>query len=210
MARPIADDHDEKRAQILKTAAHLFATEGFVSTSVSQLAKECGISKANIYHYYRAKDAILYGILGTYLKDLRDAVCDVALDGLSPEEKLRTVIRTILVAYQGADDEHRVQIASMSYLPDDQQAELREYQREMVSFLGGIVKEVAPEIFAEDTTALRSTTMSIFGMLNWYYMWNTGAGSAAREAYAQHVADIVLEGIVGMRTRSGLEAANQA
>lgn len=37
--------------------------------------------------------------------------------------------------------------------------------------------------------------MSVFGMLNWYYMWNSGAGSDAREAYANVVANLTLGGV---------------
>ncbi|MEY8840231.1 TetR/AcrR family transcriptional regulator, partial [Cribrihabitans sp. XS_ASV171] len=47
MARTIAKDHDQKRAQILKSAARVFAREGFDRASMTQLARECGISKAN-------------------------------------------------------------------------------------------------------------------------------------------------------------------
>ena len=66
MVRTIAKDHDEKRKQILKSAAKVFADQGFDRASMSLLARECGISKANIYHYYDSKDALLFDILDTY------------------------------------------------------------------------------------------------------------------------------------------------
>ena len=37
--------------------------------------------------------------------------------------------------------------------------------------------------------------MSVFGMLNWYYMWNTGAGTEAREDYAELVSSLTLGGL---------------
>jgi hypothetical protein len=37
--------------------------------------------------------------------------------------------------------------------------------------------------------------MSVFGMLNWYYMWNTGAGTKAREDYADLVSTLTVHGI---------------
>ncbi|MEP1496455.1 helix-turn-helix domain-containing protein, partial [Pseudophaeobacter sp.] len=66
MARTIAKDHDEKRAQILKSAAKVFAEAGYDRASMTQLARQCGISKANIYHYYDSKEAVLFGLLDTY------------------------------------------------------------------------------------------------------------------------------------------------
>lgn len=198
MARTIAKDHDQKRAQILKSAAHVFAREGFDRASMTQLARECGISKANIYHYYDSKDAILFDILETYLRELRDLICGIEIEGLSAPDRLHKVVAEILNAYQGVDDEHRVQSSGMSALPEDQQKLLRGYQRDMVEYLSGIIAENAPDVFAGDVAKLRSATMSVFGMLNWYYMWNSGAGSAAREDYARLVSNLTLNGLSGV------------
>ncbi|OBY28450.1 TetR/AcrR family transcriptional regulator [Leisingera sp. JC1] len=198
MARTIAKDHDEKRAQILKSAAKVFAESGYDRASMTQLARECGISKANIYHYYDSKDAVLYGLLDTYLCELRDRVCGVDLEGLGAEDRLRRIVSEIMLAYQGADHEHQVQLGAMGALPEEQQKHLRGYQREMVQFMSDALKDVAPEIFNGDAAKLRGATMSVFGMLNWYYMWNSGAGSKAREDYAGLVADLTLSGVKGL------------
>ncbi|MBY6043394.1 TetR/AcrR family transcriptional regulator [Phaeobacter italicus] len=195
MARTIAKDHDEKRAQILKSAAKVFAEAGFDRASMTQLARECGISKANIYHYYDSKDAVLFGVLDTYLSELRDRVCGVDVSALSPDQRLRRIVSEILLAYQGADHEHQVQISAMGALPEDQQKLLRAYQRELVQVVSDALAAVAPTTLAQDSETLRSATMSVFGMLNWYYMWNSGAGSDAREAYADVVANLTLGGV---------------
>lgn len=198
MARTIAKDHDQKRDQILKAGAKVFATEGFDRASMTQLARECGISKANIYHYYGGKDAILYDILDNYLSTLRDRVCGVDMTGLDPEGRLRRAVAEILFAYQGADFEHKVQINDMGALPEEQQKKLRGYQRDLVRFLSETLRAAAPEELAGDPVKLRGVTMSVFGMLNWYYMWNSGAGTAAREQYARLVSDLTLEGLRGV------------
>lgn len=198
MARTIAKDHDEKRAQILKSAAKVFAEAGYDRASMTQLARECGISKANIYHYYDSKDAVLFGLLDTYLCDLRDRVCGVEVADLAPNEALRQVVAEVLLAYQGADYEHKVQSGAMGALPEEQQKLLRAYQREMVQFLSDTLQAVAPDVFEGNGEKLRSATMSIFGMLNWYYMWNSGAGPKAREDYADLVANLTLNGVRGL------------
>ncbi len=198
MARTIAKDHDEKRTQILKSAAKVFAEAGYDRASMTQLARECGISKANIYHYYDSKDAVLFGLLDTYLCDLRDRVCGVQVADVSPDDALRQVVAEILLAYQGADYEHKVQSGAMGALPEEQQKLLRAYQREMVQFLSDTLQAVAPKVFEADPTKLRAATMSVFGMLNWYYMWNSGAGPQAREDYADLVANLTLNGVRGL------------
>ncbi|MFV1875558.1 TetR/AcrR family transcriptional regulator [Nioella sp.] len=198
MARTIAKDHDQKRDQILQSAAKIFATEGFDRASMAQLARECGISKANIYHYYDSKDAILFDILDSYLSGLRDLILATDVEGLSPEDRLRRVIRDVLRAYQGSDYEHQVQLNALSALPEDQQDRMRAYQRDMVRYLSDCIRAAAPQVFGDDRAKLRAVTMSVFGMLNWYYMWNGGAAPQARDAYATLVADLTLRGLPGI------------
>jgi len=184
VARTIAKDYGEKRGLILKAAARVFADVGYDRASVNQVAEACAISKANIYHYYASKDEILFAILETHLRALRDRIFGLSLDGLSPAKKLHTTVEEILLAYRGADNEHKVQAMGLEPLPKDQQQILKGYQRELIAFLSAIVRDVAPEVFAEDDTKLRAVTMSIFGMLNWFYMWNNNADNAARAEYA--------------------------
>ncbi len=198
MARTIAKDHDHKRTRILKCAARVFAQEGFDRASMSQLARECGISKANIYHYYDSKDAILFDILDSYLLQLRDQVCGLDLDGMEPADRLKRVVREILLAYQGVDDEHRVQTSGMSALPEEQQNLLRGYQRDLVVFVSDIIASISPATFKDDAAKLRATTMSVFGMLNWFYMWNAGADANARSDYAALVSNLTLSGVDGL------------
>ncbi len=198
MARTIAKDYDKKRGHILNIAAKVFATDGFDRASMNDLAKACGISKANIYHYYSGKDAILFDILDTYLKSLRDRICIVADPDASPEDRLRSTISGILQAYQGADNEHRVQSRGFAMLPGEQQTVLRAYQIELVTYLSDIVEAVSPDIFSGEKDKLRATTMSIFGMLNWFYMWNSRANAEDREKYAELVSNLTLTGVHGL------------
>ncbi len=198
MARPIAKDHNAKREHILKTAARLFANSGFARASMSQVAKDCGISKANIYHYYDSKDALLFDILDTYLRKLRDRIQSLPLAGLSPQEQLRLVVTETLHAYEGMDEEHKIQTEGIPLLDESQQDILRGYQRDMVSQLSAIVAAIAPDVFAGDRVKLRSTVMSVFGMLNWFYMWNSTADRQARDQYADLVTRLTLNGVEGL------------
>ena len=95
-ARSIARDHDEKRGQILLAAAKVFATEGYDRSSMTRLAEECGISKANIYHYYPSKEALLYDILDSHLRALRDTVllgCKTNTAGCTENKQALTWLR---------------------------------------------------------------------------------------------------------------------
>ena len=195
MARTQAKDHSAKREAILEAAARVFASEGFDRASMAALAQDAGISKANIYHYYDSKDALLFDLLDSHLKELRDRLAEVNLDGLAPAEKLLALCVEVLLAYQGADNAHRVQSAGMDHLPPDQRQILVGYQRDMVKNLSSVIAENAPDVFERDPAKLRSVTMSVFGMLNWHYMWNASADEHARRAYGAEVAKLALGGL---------------
>jgi AcrR family transcriptional regulator len=194
MARSLAKDHDAKRGQILAAAARVFAEEGYHRASMSQLAAACGISKANIYHYYDGKEALLFDLLESYLSGLRDRIAAVDGAGMTPDAHLAAVTEEILMAYRGADDAHRVQVAALSALPEDQQRILRGYQRDLVAQVSRILARLAPHLDAEPAK-LRATTMSLFGMLNWFYMWNREDSAAARRDYARTVTALLLGGL---------------
>ncbi len=49
----------ERKLQILTVSCRLFATKGFDGASMRDIAEECGISKATLYHHFPDKNAIL-------------------------------------------------------------------------------------------------------------------------------------------------------
>lgn len=197
MARTIAKDHNEKRLSILAIAAKVFASEGIARASMSEVARNCGISKANVYHYYPSKDALIFDILNSYLSTLRDQICGLSLGALSSEDKLFVITREILFAYQGMDHEHKIQIEGLALLPKAQQEILKGYQRDMVELVSRVLAEIAPPRISNDARHIKNVTMSVFGMLNWFYKWNPKASRISRANYAETVASLTLGGIKG-------------
>ncbi len=48
---------DERRRRLLELGAELFARHSFDELSMSRIAREAGISKALLYHYFPSKQA---------------------------------------------------------------------------------------------------------------------------------------------------------
>jgi len=65
---------EERRGQILRAAVKLFSDEGYYTTTISQIAKEAGVSTGLIYQYFGDKDDILFLslklVLETYEKEI--------------------------------------------------------------------------------------------------------------------------------------------
>ena len=58
-----------KKQGIIKTAIHLFATQGFDGTTTIQLSKEAGVTEPLLYYHFTGKDEIYTSILRTVFED---------------------------------------------------------------------------------------------------------------------------------------------
>lgn len=198
MARTIAKDYENKRLSILRSAAEVFARDGITRASMNDVAQHCGISKATIYHYYESKDELVFGILDSYLSELRDHILQIDLNGKSAEEQLRLVVVELLLAYEGMDNEHKIQNEGLLMLQKPQQNILKGYQREMIAVVQNILQLGFPKELNQNKKQLKYTTMSIFGMLNWFFMWNSNATRAERKRYAETVSTLTFYGAGGL------------
>jgi TetR/AcrR family transcriptional regulator, cholesterol catabolism regulator len=52
-----------RRQQVLDSAAQLFASQGFESTTMQDIARESRLKKASLYHYFPSKHSILLEVL---------------------------------------------------------------------------------------------------------------------------------------------------
>jgi TetR/AcrR family transcriptional regulator len=200
MARPKSAEHDDKRRAILRRSAKLFAQNGYDRTSMAEVAEASGVSKALLYHYYVGKESLLFDILHAHLQDLMDAVR--AVDGkLAPRARLRALIGAVLGAYRDADDEHKIQINELRKLPLARKKELISVERALVAIFAEAIAAAIPSI-AGNSVLLKPVTMSLFGMLNWHYMWFRDKGPVSREDYADMVTTLLIEGAQALGAES--------
>lgn len=200
MARSRAKDYDEKRLALLRQAASVFARDGYDRASMAGLASECGVSKALFYHYYASKEALLFDIVSTHLEELVEAVEAADRPDLAPEERLEGLVAALLEAYRDADAEHKLQVGSMQLLPDADQAHLKALERQLVARFAEAVRFVAPEAF-DASSLLKPVTMSLFGMLNWFYLWFREGGPVSRRDYARIATRLLVVGVKDLAAR---------
>jgi AcrR family transcriptional regulator len=194
MARSRASDYEGKRAALLHRAAEIFARDGFDRASMSALATECGVSKALLYHYYASKDALLFAIIESHLIVLIEAVDEANSGEHAPEARLHALVAALLDAYRDADAEHRVQIEGLRLLPQEQQEKLKALERRLVATFADAVRALDPQVFSE-RPLLKPVTMSLFGMVNWFYMWFREDGPVSRADYARLATQLLVGGV---------------
>jgi len=199
MARTRASDFEEKQHGLLMSAAAVFAEQGMEKASMAQIASHSGVSKALLYHYYPSKDELIFAIIHSHLVDLEASVAAAVDESLTPEAQLRVLVGTVIEKYRGADDAHRVQLVGTAALSEEQRGEIREVERRIVRHFSAVLRQVHPELDRPERPLLMPVTMSLFGMMNWVYMWFRDGGIVSREDYAEVATTLILEGIKAVR-----------
>jgi hypothetical protein len=109
------------------------------------------------------------------------------------QRRLIAICTALLDAYRGADAEHQVQISSLKLLPRTQQDVLKELERRLVTIFSEAIAALLPSV-AKQPDTLKPLTMSLFGMLNWHYLWFREGKGMTRESYALMAANLILAG----------------
>jgi AcrR family transcriptional regulator len=82
----------DRRGHILVVAARLFGERGYLNTTMTQIARECGLGQSSLYYWFRQKEDILLGLLALNTISLTFAERMVVETG-SPAVRLLRLLR---------------------------------------------------------------------------------------------------------------------
>jgi AcrR family transcriptional regulator len=194
MARTQAADYDQRRADIVTQAARLYARHGFLGASVADLALACDVSKSAIYHYYPAKEDILYDVMISHVRALEAAAnAAMALQAPAPE-KLRALAREFMALYVGAADRHKVLLNDLDHLPKVRRAEIVAVQRGLIEAVRALLLEVAPGLKKKGGESF-AAAMLFLGAINWTHTWFDAKGLVSAERLADMAVELTLGGL---------------
>jgi AcrR family transcriptional regulator len=160
-------DH-EVRDQIVAAATEHFSRYGYEKTTVSDLAKAIGFSKAYIYKFFESKQAIGEMICANCLREIETEV-RAAVDAVDrPPEKLRRMFKAIVEASLRLFFQERklYEIAS-SAATERWQATIA-YEECIQSLLQDVLREGRQTGDFERKTPLDETAMAIYLVMRPY------------------------------------------
>lgn len=199
MARTRASNHELQRDEILEVAARAFAAHSYPGTSMNDLARACGTSKARLYHYYPGKDAILFELLERYTGHLIAIATRESTAQIAPAARLENLIRAFLAEYEHSQTRHIALLNDVKFLEDTQRATILQAQRKVVELFADTISAAYPgRVTPHNRAAL---TMLLFGMINWTFTWLKPGGGGEKLSYrdfAQLVETIFTRGMEGL------------
>ena len=178
-----------------RTAAQLFRDRGYDATSVSDVARALGMTKAGLYHHFDSKEALLFEIMMYGLDRVKEDVIVPARAIRDPEQRLREMITRharIATRGQGAiahlGDEIRA-------LPPPGRRQIEQRMRVYFDLIRNTIIELkaAGRLRNVDPTV---ATFSLLGMILWLPRWFRQGGRLDQEAVAQTIADFALGGLL--------------
>jgi AcrR family transcriptional regulator len=171
----LSDPRAKKLAGIAKVGAQLFATKGYMETSVDDIAAAAKVTKGGIYHYFGSKTDILYYISSTYV--------DIDLGGLEQSlkeiqevtEKIQYIVFHHIDHYVHHPAAAKTILHESYNLPPRLLKEVRARERRYFE----IVSATIADFLGDKATKELATTLTftLFGMMNWIYKWYDPKGA---------------------------------
>ena len=194
---------DGRTSEVFRTAAQIILQKGYDATSVSDIARALGITKAGLYHYIHGKTQLLFDIMQYGLDELDREVAQPAKSIADAEERLRFMIGTharIVTRGHGAVtilvDETRALTAAQNRV-------IKRRKRGYLEFLRATLNELKKEGKLRDVD-VTVAAFGILGTINWLSRWYQPHGALSEDAIADQTVDIILNGIT--KSRRGLRA----
>ena len=147
MARRQAADYKDKRDLIKNRSAKLFAENGFHSSSISDIARACAISKSSLYHYFNSKEQILYELLCDHAHHLIAIAEDInKRHHLTPQAQLRAFATDMITTNVTSRDKHSLILAELDALPRRQRNEIAQMLRQPIEIWFNTLVKINPKI----------------------------------------------------------------
>ena len=199
MPRGPSSAHSLQRETILNISADTFAEAGYPSATMAALAARCGVSKSLLYHYYPAKDAILFDLMHEYMTRLQLLVHEVARLELPAQDGLAELVRRFVREYETSRSRHIVLLNDVKFLPPAERERVIALERSVVQAFADVIAAT----YKVDGARAKVLTMSVFGMINWTFTWLKPDGPLSYAQFAESVVGMLERGLAGGAERIG-------
>jgi AcrR family transcriptional regulator len=193
MTRVRADDYDAKRQSILDSAAALFARKGFDSATMIDVATACGTSKSHLYHYFPAKEDLLFAIVQVHITEQAAELTQIVELPLPAEERFSLYVSAFVERGARSRNEHLVLMHDLKFLPEAKRKQVRKLETRLVDLMISLLKEINPELMAP-VKAQGPYALLLFGMIIWTATWYQKSGPISPRELANRIAELFING----------------
>ncbi len=191
--------NSETRLEILKSAAAAFRRRGYYGASVDEIASALHMTKGNLYHYFRNKEAILFACHEYALDLLLKMLKRVKESSLSPQERLRRIIISFV---HMMIDELRGTALTMDVqaLSPARRSKVIAKRDRFDRGIRVVIQEgIKSGVFRPADPKL--VTFVILGSINWIPHWFDPRGEASSVEISEEFAEHLISGLLNRTKR---------
>jgi AcrR family transcriptional regulator len=192
--RARARRYDARRDGILRAAAAVFRERGFSDAGMRDIAVAADLSPANLYHYFKGKDELLFYCQDRALDRMLGGIAESRRALSNAAERLRTVlvthVRTMLDEVEGATAHLQVEALA----PALRARIVRKRDRYEHAVRRLVTEGIRDGVFVAGNPAL--VTRAMLGALNWIVTWYRPAGPQAPRQIADEMSRYLVKGIL--------------
>ena len=181
--------------KIIDTAAEIFHKKGYRSTTLDDVSKELGITKAAIYHYVSSKEKLLSKIYIQALENIFRNTYKIAGRNLPPDMRLKLIIRNhIKSIIIESISMFSVFFTEENQLPEKEFRKIQQEKKKYTQIVEKIIEEgISQGLFKKADPKLQA--FAIIGMCNWIYKWyKPGPGSYTPDQMAGYFVSLLETG----------------
>jgi TetR/AcrR family transcriptional regulator, cholesterol catabolism regulator len=191
------------RDQVLRTAADLFRERGYRATTVDHIAARLGMSKASLYTHFRAKEEMLAAISRQTIERFTRELGVVLRSDLSPEDKLRRVVRDHVRMVIDNRSFLTVFFSEEANLPARLARALAAQKDRYDKAVESVILEGVERGVFRDVPS-RLVVFGLLGMLNWLYKWYNPRGRWDAEEISTAFLSLIELGLLRRRRPASL------
>ena len=188
----------ERRSELTRAAARLFAQKGYHGTSIGDLAEAMGVQKASLYHHIASKQDLLAETMAEGAEAFHAAL-DAVPERVPAAERIRLALRAHLAVVAEQLDVATVFVREWRYLEGERRAEFVAERRRYEERLRALFREGRE--LGELRTDLDDSTAALLALsaVNWAYTWlRPGVDT---DELADRFTALLLDGMRGYASR---------
>lgn len=190
-----------KRERIVAAAVDLFYRQGYVRTTLEQVADSMDVTKPFIYAHFPSKADLLAEICSRAIRHAHEVLNRILVEEGTQTERLERIFREFLLAVldnQAAAVIYSREETELNQVDRDAINGLRRaFDRKLVALLEAGV--VSGEFVIED---IPLAAIAIGGIVGWAPVWYRSSGRLSKQEAAERLTTLVLNLVVAKRPKA--------
>lgn len=193
-ARATTRKGTKTKERILRTAAELFARNGYHATGLSELGKAVGLGRGALYYHIGSKENLLYELSVRHVEEMVAYGEMVLGSPLGAEERFRRLSRKLMRVIADNLPELTVFFREINSFSGERHHSIVELRARFEGVWLQVLREGEAEGLFQRGDAL--TVKGVLGMHNYSYLWIDPEGSLSPEEIADRFCDLLLHGLM--------------